>query len=508
MARVFPLKCFYVWPAVLMLALSLRLAASQDNLSDEFFEKKIRPVLADKCLTCHGDLASGGLRLDSREAILKGGALGAAIVPGDPASSLLMQAVRHTHARLKMPMGGQKLRQQEIRNLALWIDRGAPWPESAQAIKPKPAGPGFVVTGEQRAHWVLQPRYKPGRPEVHDRSWPHSPIDTFVLARLEAEGLRPVRPADKRTLIRRAYLDLTGLPPAPPAIEAFVQDPSSDAFAKIVDQLLQSPRYGERWGRYWLDVARYAEDDVRGTSQESYENAWRYRDWVIQSLNEDLPYDLFVKAQLAGDLVEGDRHKTLGGLGFLGLGPWYYDIAEPPQARADERDDRVDAVGRAFLGLTVACARCHDHKYDPISMQDYYALAGVFASTNYWEYSLVPDEVVTAYRQHQKKIKELEGAIQEFRKSQSRQLSEILARKAARYLVAAWKVRQMPGVSPRVMAQREGLDRETLERWLKHLDNSEKDYPYLNEWNRLLREGGNLEKSGAWRRCSRQPSSR
>ena len=220
--------------------------------------------------------------------------------------------------------------------------------------------------------------------------------------------------ADKRTLIRRATFDLTGLPPTPEEVKAFLEDSSPEAFAKLVDRLLASPHYGERWGRYWLDVARYGEDDIRGTSQESYPNAFRYRDWVIKAFNDDLPYDLFVKAQIAGDLLlDRDRERLMPGLGFFGLGPWAYDTTVPLQARADERHDKVDVLTRGFLGLTVACARCHDHKFDPISMKDYYALAGVFYSSSLSGNTLWPcgrgGQVSSASQQ---KIKNLEEETQ------------------------------------------------------------------------------------------------
>jgi cytochrome c553/mono/diheme cytochrome c family protein len=461
----------------------------------EFFEKRVRPILAERCLACHEDLASGGLRLDSREALLKGGSHGPAVVPGDPDGSLLIQSVRHTHARIKMPMGGEKLRGEEIRDLAAWVKMGAPWPEADSTPAPKPAGGDFVVTSEHRAHWSFQPCHEPTLPGVGDTSWPKNPIDNFVLSRLEKEGLKPVRAADRRTLIRRAYFDLIGLPPTPQEIEAFERDDSPDAFARVVNKLLNSPHYGERWGRHWLDVARYGEDDIRGTSQESYPNAWRYRDWVIQAFNEDMPYDLFIKAQIAGDLLPGvDNSKYVAGLGFLGLGPWYYDIAEPPQARADERDDRIDAITRGILGLTVSCARCHDHKYDPVSMRDYYSLAGVFASSQYREYPLAPEEVVAAYKQHQKKIKDAEKALAEFEKSQSQQLGEILARQSARYLVGTWKVLKR-SVPVETVASEEKLDAETLQRWLKYLATPEKEHPYLAAFEAFLQREGTREEA-------------
>ena len=236
-------------------------------------------------------------------------------------------------------------------------------------------------------------------------------IDRFILARLEREGLQPVKPADRRTLIRRATLDLTGLPPTAEEVDAFVADTAPDAFAKVVDRLLASPRYGEAWGRHWLDVARYAEDDPRSLDPMSrgynpYPNAYLYRDWVVKAFNDDMPYDQFVKAQLAADQMdEKQRVRMLPALGFLGVGPWYYDNGSVEVTRADERHDRVDVVSRGFLGLTVACARCHDHKYDPIPQRDYYSLAGVFLNSPYHEYPLAPVSVVDEYKALEKKKK-------------------------------------------------------------------------------------------------------
>jgi len=327
---------------------------------------------------------------------------------------------------------------------------------------------------------------------------------------------------------------LTGLPPTPEEVKAFLEDGSPEAFAKVVDRLLASPHYGERWGRYWLDVARYGEDDIRGTSQESYPNAFRYRDWVIKACNDDLPYDLFVKAQVAGDLIPGkDRERLMPGLGFFGLGPWAYDTTVPLQARADERHDKVDVLTRGFLGLTVACARCHDHKFDPISMKDYYGLAGVFYSSPYQEYPLVSEDVVEAYRQHQQKIKSLEEEIKQFIETQSSQLSEILARKTSHYMIAAARVlsldREMTPASrlskaampvnaaatsasplpapastdsatsvpadPNKakhsgllqVAETEKLDTEILEGWVKYLSNSEREHPFLADWDKAMK---------------------
>src|SRR5262249_39581810 len=296
-----------------------------------------------------------------------------------------------------------------------WVKSGAIWPSAASALtardtapaaesKPAATVPTYVIKPEQRAFWSFQPLRNPPVPAVSHTSGPKTDIDRFVLARLEKEGLAPVHAADKRTLIRRATLDLTGLLPTAEDIEAFEKDDAPDAFANVIDRLLASPQYGETWGRMWLDVARYGEDDYRsldpkGRGFNPYPNAYLYRDWVIKAFNDDLPYDQVVRAQLAGDLLgdEAARARTLPALGFLGLGPWFYDNGAVEITRADERHDRVDVVSRGFLGLTVGCARCHDHKYDPIPTADYYSLAGVFLSTSYKEYPLVPKSVAAEY---------------------------------------------------------------------------------------------------------------
>jgi hypothetical protein len=266
-----------------------------------------------------------------------------------------------------------------------------------------------------------------------------------------------------------------------------------------VDRLLASSHYGERWGRYWLDIVRYGETDVRGAVPEGYEtyaNAFRFRDWIINAFNQDMPYDLFVKAQIAGDLlVKKDPEKYLPATGWAGLGPWYYDLTEPPQARSDERHDRVDTLTRGFLGLTVGCARCHDHKYDPISMKDYYGLAGVFASSEYREYPLAPERVVIEYRTHQKRIKDQEAAIQKFLQTQSTELGEILAHQTARYLMANWKILGPQKADPLKVAEEDKLDTETLGRWTKYLGFPEKDHNYLKGWDELLKQGGTTDQA-------------
>src|SRR5262249_4652826 len=504
----------WIAAAALPLVLGVAGEARQGNApapaaqAGDFFESKIRPVLAANCYDCHTDQRMGGLRLDSRDALLKGGRSGPAIVPGDPEKSLLIAAVLQTGA-LKMPKGGV-LKADEVSALVEWVRAGADWPSSTAtetrnastaAGKPSAAAPAssYVFKPEQRAFWSFQPLRKPAVPAVSHESWPKTDIDRFILARLEKEGLTPVPAADKRTLIRRATLDLTGLPPTIDEIEAFEKDDSADAFAKVVDRLLESPQYGETWGRLWLDVARYGEDDYRsldpkGRGLNPYPNAYLYRDWVIKAFNDDMPYDQFVRAQLAGDLL-GDpasRARTLPALGFLGLGPWFYDNGAVEITRADERHDRVDVVSRGFLGLTVGCARCHDHKYDPIPTKDYYSLAGVFLSTSYKEYPLAPKAVVDEYDAQDKKIEKKEKLLEDFLRIESTQLAQTLALQTAKYMVAAWRVTGEPKEEVPKIVDKEKLDYELFDRWLKFLAKPPRFYPYLTKWQEMVKGGGSL----------------
>ena len=479
----------------------------------EYFEANVRPVLAANCYDCHADERMGGLRLDSREGLLKGGKTGPAIVPGDPDKSLLIEAVRQTRDTLKMPRGG-RLKPAEIDALVEWVKAGAPWPtltapsvagSSAPASVGKPpiasvaasTASSYVIKPEQRAFWSFQPIHAASVPAVSHTSWPKTDIDRYVLAHLERAGLAPVRAADKRTLLRRATLDLIGLPPTADELEAFEKDEAPDAFAKVVDRLLASPHYGETWGRLWLDVARYGEDDYRSLDPKQrgynpYPNAYLYRDWVIKAFNDDLPYDRFVTAQLAGDLA-GDpatRARTLPALGFLGLGPWYYDNGAVEITRADERHDRVDVVSRGFLGLTVGCARCHDHKYDPIPTRDYYSLAGVFLNTSYHEYPLVPKSEAAEYTRQDKQIEKKEKLLDEFMKIESTQLAETLALQASKYMTAAWKVLGEPKEEITKIVDAEKLDYELFDRWVKFLAKPPRFYPYLTKWQEMIKAGG------------------
>lgn len=342
----------------------------------QFFETSIRPVLVEHCQKCHGEAKQwGSLRLDSSKAILEGGDTGPALVPGQPEKSLLIRAIRQQDEDLQMPPKG-KLSDKQIADFILWIKQGAHYPESAEAPKTRKRDPN---------HWSFKTPVDPPVPAIRDTAWPKSELDHFILAKLEAAQTAPAAPADKRTLIRRATFDLTGLPPTPEEIAEFLADSHPDAFGKVVDRLLASSAYGERWGRHWLDVARYA--DSNGLDENIAQgNAWRYRDYVVAAFNNDKPYDQFILEQIAGDLLPSSddaavRNERLIATGFLAIGPKVLAEVDESKMQMDIVDEQIDTLGRAMLGMTFGCARCHDHKFDPIQTADYYGLAGIFKST-------------------------------------------------------------------------------------------------------------------------------
>jgi Protein of unknown function (DUF1553)/Protein of unknown function (DUF1549)/Planctomycete cytochrome C len=346
----------------------------------QFFEQKIRPVLVQHCYSCHSAEAKkprGGLLLDSRAGVVKGGASGPAVVPGKANESLLIQALRYDE--LAMPPQG-KLPPQVIADFERWVARGAPDPREEKTAWVKKT----IDVKDGRRFWSFQPPRHHPAPGVKDAAWPRGDIDRFLLARLEAAGLHPVGDADRATLLRRVTIDLIGLPPTPGEVDTFLADCRPDAFARVVDRLLASPHFGERWGRHWLDLARYADSNGKDENL-TFHDAWRYRDYVIAAFNEDRPLDRFIREQIAGDLLHADsqpqRDEQLIATGFLVVGPKMLFDRDPLKRKMDVVDEQIDTVGRALLGLTVACARCHDHKFDPIPNVDYYALAGVFAST-------------------------------------------------------------------------------------------------------------------------------
>ena len=346
----------------------------------EFFEKKIRPVLATQCYSCHSageGKNKGGLTLDTRDALRKGGDSGEVIIPGDPKNSLLIKAMHWDPKEgLEMPPK-TKLDEGTVADFEAWILMGAPDPRKGKAASIKKV---FWTQEQADNHWAYQPIVKPVPPAVKG-NWARTPVDEFIRAKHEAAGLQPAKPADKRTLIRRAYIDLIGLPPTLAEVEAFEKDDAPEAFKKVINQLLARPEYGERWGRYWLDIARYADtsgDRAGGNRRDPrYPYAWTYRDYVIRAFNTDKPFNQFIREQIAADQLDLDDERDLAALGYLTVGKRFMNDVN------EVIDDRIDVVGKGFMGLTLACARCHDHKFDPIPTADYYSLHGVFNSTRY-----------------------------------------------------------------------------------------------------------------------------
>jgi hypothetical protein len=422
----------------------------------EHFESKVRPVLAAKCYACHSRAAAapqGGLLLDSAAAIAKGGNSGAVIVPGDPAASLLVRAIRHSDKKLAMPPG-VKLADETIAAIEDWIRGGAHMP----------ADRGIENAGQPKL-WSLRAPKKVEPPPA-GAAWARNDIDRFIAASLDRQGLKPSPEADRRTLIRRASYDLTGLPPSASEIEAFQQDPAPDAYERLIDRLLASPRYGERFARYWLDVARYA-DAVNNSVNTGLKYPWSYtyRDWVIQSFNEDLPYDRFVTYQIAADRLPGIEARHLAALGFLSLGRDF------PKSYPETVDDRIDAVTRSFLGLTVACARCHDHKYDPIPAKDYYSLYGIFANIRQPEElpRLGGSEPSSRDRLYADRLERIRADYRDYRKRRHAEMVKFFDEHGADYEKAAKDSQDLGATDVEELARDRQLNLHVLQRWRKHL---------------------------------------
>ena len=359
---------------------SLNARGAEDPKGLEFFERKIRPILVNNCYECHSAASvklKGGLQLDSKDGVLRGGFSGPAIVPGKPGESLLLKAIRHE--KLKMPFDKPALSAEVIADFEKWIALGAPDSRSGVAT----VGHKRLSLAEAKTFWSLVPVQRPTAPKVADAAWPKNDADRFILGKLEEKGLHPAFEADRLTLIRRLSFDLTGLPPTPEEIDAFLNDNDANAVEKLVDRLLASPRFGERWGRYWLDLAHYA-DSNGGADNVRFEEAWRYRNYVINSINADKPYDRFIREQVAGDLLPASspamKDELLTATGFLALTS-RPRVQNNPEYRLDLIADMIDVSTRSVLALSVMCARCHDHKFDPITTKEYYALAGVFNSS-------------------------------------------------------------------------------------------------------------------------------
>jgi hypothetical protein len=460
--------------AILLAAPSAR-AADQSAL--EFFEKSVRPVLVEKCVGCHGaDKAKGGLRLDTRDALLKGGDRGPGAAPGKPKESLLLRAVSHADEELKMPPSG-KLPPRDLAALTKWVELGLPWPETVTL-----AAPNAIETAAAK-HWAFQPVKRPQVPEIRDpRSAIRNPVDAFAVAKLREKGLAPSPRADSRTLIRRATFDLHGLPPTPEEVEAFVKDNSPAAYEKLLDRLLASPRYGERWARHWLDLARYA--DNKGYvffEGKEYPWAWTYRDYVIRSLNADKPYDRFVTEQLAADLLCPDDVEAQAALGFLTVGGHFMNNTH------DIVDDRIDVVTRGLMGLTVVCARCHDHKFDPIPQADYYSLYGVFRSS---AEPSVPPPVGPPPKQPEHLLYDAELKLRQkklvgFITAKHAALVTGARARAAEYLLAAHAARNQPPADDFMLIADPGdLNPSMITRWRQFLADAKlRKHPAFLHWH-------------------------
>ncbi|MFO0950098.1 MAG: PSD1 and planctomycete cytochrome C domain-containing protein [Isosphaeraceae bacterium] len=473
-------------PAVLLPA-----AARADGPKDaaakaEFFETRVRPVLHDHCVSCHGaKTARGGLRLDSREMLMKGSEAGPVVTPGDPEASPLVEAVRRT-GPVQMPPK-KPLDPKAVADLTEWVRLGAPWPDAPPAATAKPVS---APDGSEawRDHWAFRPVRDVPAPAVRNGKWPRTSVDPFVLAAIEAKGLAPSPEADRRTLIRRVSADLIGLPPTPEEVEAFVNDRAPDAYERLVERLLASPHYGERWGRLWLDVARYS--DTKGYvffEDAAFPWAYSYRDYVVRALNDDVPYDRFVVEQVAADRLPtrpGEwPGRTLAALGFLSLGGRFMNNPH------DIIDDRIDVVTRGLMGLTVACARCHDHKYDPVPSADYYALYGVFASTTEPDEPplLDPPPNTPAYHSFEKELHSREAKLDAFIAGKRADLVTSAKSRVAEYLLAAQAARDRPNTEQfMLLADGNDLNPTMLIRWQAYLERTRRGHhPVFGPWHTM-----------------------
>ncbi len=461
----------------------------------EFFEKSVRPILVERCYECHSAKeVSGGLRLDSQLGVAAGGESGPAVVAGQPSQSRLVEAIRYENRELQMPPSG-RLNDAEINVLVQWIELGAPDPrDTVPALAIEPTG---MSIEDGRKFWSIQPVSAPDIPKVTLVDWVATPIDNFVLGKLESSGLRPAGWADPRTLIRRVTFDLIGLPPTEEEIEAFVADSAPDAYPRLIDRLLASPQYGVRWGRHWLDVARYA--DSNGLDENlALGNAWRYRDYVVDAFNANKPFDRFLVEQLAGDLVVGSNRETLTATGYLVLGAKV--LAEPDREKLvmDTIDEQIDATGKAFLGLTLGCARCHDHKFDPIKQVDYYALAAIFKSTQtfgptntgaikHWnEYSFANAEELEKLKAVEAEIAAKNAVANKYKGEAVAKIREAAKAKAADYLAVAAEFSPSATLKEvAAVAASLGLHPRILHHCRLHLE-YHRDDPLFATWHQLV----------------------
>jgi hypothetical protein len=456
-------------------------APGPDPAAVRFFETKVRPVLAEQCHNCHGPHRQrGGLRLDSRAALLRGGDNGPVVAAGKPDESTLIRAIRH-EGKVKMPPKG-KLPPEAIAALTTWVKMGAPWPDTPAGVASQTTD--AAIAAARKNHWAFRPVGRPAVPPVKDSGWARTDVDRFVLAKLEAHGLRPAPAADRRTLIRRVTFDLLGLPPTPAEVEGFVHDPGPGAFERLVERLLASPAYGERWGRHWLDVARYS--DSTGPRLGRYPFAYTYRDWVIGAFNDDMPYDEFLLRQIAADRLPGSHDRRhLAALGFLTVGR-----QSNRDTAHDVIDDWIDVVTRGTLGLTVTCARCHDHKFDPISTRDYYALHGIFLNTRRRDQLPLLGEGPRNQREqgYEKALRSREEAVARFKMQRHAAITAELRTPAqiAAYLLAAAEARRLKPADVESLSRDRGLNLFVLLRWRDFLAKAaEKRDPLWAPWHAL-----------------------
>lgn len=458
----------------------------------EFFEKRVRPILVEHCYECHDSQADGGLSLSSRRGLLNGGDSGPALVVGDPDSSLLIEAVRYQNRDFQMPPQN-RLDADSVSTLETWVAMGAPDPRTASETTRAPTG---MSIEDGRDFWSFQPVGDPVVPTVRDSDWVRSPIDAFVKYELEASGVSPAPASDRDALIRRIYLDLVGIPPTAGQVQAFIADNSPNAVSSLVDQLIASPEYGERWGRHWLDVARYA--DSNGLDENlAFGNAWRYRDYVIDAFNNDKPFDRFVMEQIAGDLIPDANRGTRTATGFLVLGAKV--LAEPDREKLtmDTIDEQLDTTGKAFMGMTFGCVRCHDHKFDPIKQSDYYALAAIFKSTKtfgdtntgaikHWhEHVFATEGELESLKTVDAEIAKLKNEATAFKNDAMAKLRERARSQATAYLSACTQF-EVDDSLRRIsqVAEKYGIHPRTLHHCRRHLE-FHSDDPVFQPWHEL-----------------------
>ncbi len=489
--------CFQLIFTVITVIGTTLLAFGESSDPIDFFERKIRPILTENCHACHNqELKTAGLDLETAAGLKMGGQSGPLVSINNPEDSLLLKVIGYKED-LKMPPSG-KLDVQDLNSLKMWVHMGTPWPKSIESLVSKKNESLKDPNEDNDVLWAFQPISDPAPPQVMDQSWIKTSIDRFVLARLEEKGLRPSASARKETLLRRATFNITGLPPTIDQIKQFVEDDSPEAFKKVIENLLASPRYGEHWARHWLDVARYA-DSTGSDEDHRYPYAWRYRDYVIEAFNKDLPFDRFVVEQIAGDLLPKStelkvNQQRIIATGFLALGPKAIAQQDKTKMLYDVYDEQLDVISKGFLGLSITCARCHDHKFDPILTKDYYSLISILASTRNFKDSashvasllmkpLVSSKEYQEYQAHQDKIAAKKTILQELVGKVNERLIEVESTKLVNYFIAAYQV-YTQGKNSKVLAKQYGLHEALLKKWSSYLAPNQTFRPHLLNWQR------------------------